>query len=610
MDAHLSRRFSRLLPGLLVAAVLGLPSAAGAETLTPVPFGAPGYTVTAVDTGGTPGFEAPGFVPGDTWTSGARAPFGELTGCASAALPAPNPIAGWVPGRDALLRKTFTVPAGTGAGAVHVRVDNDVTVYLNGKLVGAAAHEGCADFNPPGPFQFAAGTLRAGENLLAVRARDRLDQRYIDVELQVAYDDTDEDGIGDAADNCPTRPNAGQADADEDGRGDVCDGFTVALGPASVPAGGRATISATITNRSTTDTLDTVRLAPPAGLSVPGGAIELTGLGLAPGASTTVTFATSAGCAAEGGDWDAASTGLTLLPDGTALATAVTGACTLRFATPPAGARTNQPISGARFDPAGPPVAVEVLDGSGGVAGDATAVVTLALADGATGPGVLRGTTSRAAVGGRAEFADLTIDAPGGYRLTASAPGAGSVTTDEPFPIENAVDECPAGTSCSVTVATPNTTVTATGTAAGGEGFISLSLNVGPVVDCAGYSEYSPDWVLVNGSATIPEKLLTYKFSYRTLFTGWKTNGLSLVQACFSAPYRFATRDGRPPVRSTYDSDGDGVPEDWFTGLLPECRILFLTWAPPCVKERRLLNDGIALSARIPGGAIDPKMRG
>ena len=81
------------------------------------------------------------------------------------------------------------------------------------------------------------------------------------------------------------------------------------------------------------------------------------------------------------------------------------------------------------------------------------------------------------------------------------------------------------------------------------------------------------------------------------------------MQACFSAPYLFATRTGQP-VKSTFDGDGDGVAEDWWTGLLPECKVLFVTRQPPCVKERRLLNDGIALVARLPGGAIDPKMRG
>ena len=70
----------------------------------------------------------------------------------------------------------------------------------------------------------------------------------------------------------------------------------------------------------------------------------------------------------------------------------------------------------------------------------------------------------------------------------------------------------------------------------------------------------------VNGSANLTDKLITFKISYRTLFNGWQTNGLSRVQACFSAPYTFAPRAGFERVTSQYDGDGDGVAEPWYTG--------------------------------------------
>lgn len=35
--------------------------------------------------------------------------------------------------------------------------------------------------------------------------------------------DADNDGIGDACDNCPTWSNKDQKDSDKDGQGDICD---------------------------------------------------------------------------------------------------------------------------------------------------------------------------------------------------------------------------------------------------------------------------------------------------------------------------------------------------------------------------------------------------
>ena len=129
-----------------------------------------------------------------------------------------------------------------------------------------------------------------------------------------------------------------------------------------------------------------------------------------------------------------------------------------------------------------------------------------------------------------------------------------------------------------------------------GTSSISLSLNAGSTFKCKGYAPFSPDWVDVNGSANLLYKLITFKISYRTLVSGWQTNGLSRVQACFSAPYTFAPRAGYERVAAPYDGDGNGVPETWYTGVLPECKVLIVTKPPPCVSERKLLRDGIAVT--------------
>ena len=553
-----------LMTVCLALGCAALPAVASAATQTVVPYSSGGWKYQA---GSVAGFEQPAF-DDSGWATGAM-PFGALTTCATPGVTPPTTDGGWTNNSDLMLRKTFTLPPGATTGSVSVRVDNDVAVNVNGTALTTADHEGCATVGPPGPIAIPAAALHAGQNVIALRAIDRADQRYIDARVQV----------------------------------EIPDGFTAAVTPGSVTAGTTATFQAAITNWSSSATLDSVTLDPPDGLGDP---VVLSGLGLAPGASTTRTFSASAGCGPGGGAWGATAGALPLL--GGAGATAVTGTCSVAFGTAPAAARTGQTISGTAFTPGGPPLTVAVLAGNGSPVADGTPV-TVAIAPDPSGTGALHGTTTRTTAGGSATFGDLSIDAPGGYRLAASAPGVGTATSDA-FPIEDATTVC-TGATCTASVSSPATSVQGTATSSGGPSFLSLSLNVGPELKCAGYNAFSPDWVSVNGSANLTQKLITFKIGYRTLFTGWQLNGLSRVQACFSAPYSFATRAGFPAAATTqFDGDGDGVDETWRTGILPECRVLLATKPPPCVSDRQLLRDGVAITVKMPGGSIDPRMRG
>jgi hypothetical protein len=376
-------------PLLAVLGLLLVPSLARAETF--IDWGAGGYRYLEPSAGMTgAGFEQPGYDDSAAagWRDGA-APFGSLTYC-SGSLPAVNTE--W-DSSELLVRRTFTARPGTGAGTVELLIDNDATVYLNGQELGSSVHENCANLAPP-TFAIPAGAIHAGQNVLAVRARDRGDQQYLDVRAQADFADPDGDGIGTPEDNCPDVPNANQADADGDGVGNACD---------------------------------------------------------------------------------------------------------------------------------------------------------------------------------------------------------------------NETTEC-AGSSCAASASTSSISTTVTATTSGEDpGWLYLAVNVGPPLDCANSTEFSPDVFTLDGSPNILEKTVTLKTSWRSLFSGWQASGLSRVQFCFSAPYDFRVRHGYGKGTYLYDGDGDGITETWTKGVLPECRTLLQTSPPPCVSRRALARDGIELRARIPGGDFDPR---
>jgi len=400
--------------------------------------------------------------------------------------------------------------------------------------------------------------------------------------------------------------------------------YSVALTPGSVPAGQQSVITATIENRSTQQPLGSANLTAPSAFAlqaaslsgsstgsatVRGGVIELRDLALAPGAALQVVVTANVGCAAGAYAWSVLAkqanrfngspgNDFTLVSAPEALTTTVTGGCALRFAAQPQDARVGERLSAADFDPTGPPVSVEVVDGEGNRLTSTAPTIALALAD-TSDLGTLLGATSETAAAGLASFGDLRVDAPGTYSLRATAAGV-QPAVSAPFVIQQLSVECFEGLDCFGSLSTSQSRVDASAFAGPGTdaGFLQMSFNTGFRPDCAGYQEFSADWAVVLGPDR--QKLVVYTID-KPVMNATPNNGASSLQMCFAAPFTFATRDGGPPAEA--DVDGNGS-TDWYYATLPDCG------APPCVASRRKnrAGDGI-IEVRAPAGAEDPAYR-
>jgi hypothetical protein len=251
-----------------------------------------------------------------------------------------------------------------------------------------------------------------------------------------------------------------------------------------IPAGSTTTVHITLFNDSnqllgSSDVVapagyvlptQTIAIPPPKSATVVGSTVQLRNLAIAPGTSLSIDVIAVAPCQSNG-PWtadarkaaDHSSGDFVLNAAASDLVTDTTGTCHLGFTTQPASAELgassateSEPITGAPYDPTGPSVAVEVLDGSNQRITTSTATIALALGGGTAGA-ILRlgGSTdvSVAAVQGVAAFPGLTVDEVGiGYTLTASASGIDAATSG-PFNVMQFGEVC-TGETCDIPTAT------------------------------------------------------------------------------------------------------------------------------------------------------------
>jgi hypothetical protein len=402
--------------------------------------------------------------------------------------------------------------------------------------------------------------------------------------------------------------------------------FSMVVSPASVAAGQSTTFSVTLTNRTSQQQLGSADITVPSAFTAvsvadpPGAAtattngnvVQLRNAGVAPGGSivvsVTATVPTTCGAtyawavvAKQANDFNGPpGNDLTLDPATSSLTTSVAGGCALRFVAgrQPAASRVNQTISAIDYQPAGPSVQVEVVDGAGNRVTTSTASITVALGP-STGSGTLHGTLTVSASAGVASFGNLSIDAPGAYTLRATSPGL-TAATSSTFRIDQVAVACIEDVTCSASIANGSTTfdVTAPGNAGTDAGFLLLDTGVGVAIDCAGYTELTSTPTLIEG----PDRAKTVTSTIdKRVMNAQPNNGASFLQMCFGAPYTFATRPGT--TLTGVDTNGDSV-NDFFYGLLPDCG------TAPCVSSRNKTNagDGVIVT-QAPTGTQDPAYR-
>lgn len=278
--------------------------------------------------------------------------------------------------------------------------------------------------------------------------------------------------------------------------------------------------------------------------------------------------------------------------------------CSLTFTTDgqPAGTTIDTSISSSFDSPNAGPVKVQVVDQFGATVTNSKAAITIAITTN-PGTGTLKGTTRVNAVGGVASFSGLSINQPGiGYRLTATANGMGSVTSNH-FDIWTSAQQCSPPVPCSTTASSTSTSGTVTALSADQTQFVGAGMGSG-AYDCGPSYPLSSDqfsFDVVNGSNGVGQGgQFTAVLRIRKATVQSSTHpGASTWQICYAALQQSPT----PSWASGSVKIGDVT---YDTGLLPDCS----NTAPvaPCVQSRTKDNAGDVLVTFLASG--DPLGRG
>ncbi len=286
--------------------------------------------------------------------------------------------------------------------------------------------------------------------------------------------------------------------------------YTAAINPMAVSGGDITTYTYTLTSSTgNNQTFGSANIAIPAGFTsvttssvsaagwthgVVGSTIQLRNpagpaAAISPGGSVTVTFSAQAPCAPGVYAWppsvkqsnDFNGTGNDFTLSGSVPTVTVSAGCSLDFEVEPGDAFAGFPIPAHLSNPPAPPFVVRAINGNGDLVPSFTGTVSLTLNDLNSVGAALSGTTTKAAVGGKASFNDVVVDKAGSFTLTASATNAASDTSRQ-FEVTGKAANCQGQTTCSASTGSDvsdtdkvATTVTITCPTGGCTGFLSVA---------------------------------------------------------------------------------------------------------------------------------------
>jgi hypothetical protein len=394
--------------------------------------------------------------------------------------------------------------------------------------------------------------------------------------------------------------------------------YRVDVTPDRVAAGTQPTFQVTLTHLAdTTREIGSARITPPSDIqitsataqrgsntlpvTVTSGSVIIGTVNLNDNHETaTVTIHTSVPCGSSGShDWAVVAIknqtfdgGATPLPqDPTSQLTTQVVRCSLDFATQPASAEVDTPITSVAADPSGTAVKVRLLDGHGDPASQSGVSVSLGIASGTGSPGAsIAGTVSATTNGnGVASFAPRIDRAGHDYRLSASAASGISAAADSsPFDISDVAVVCSGPCSGSSEKGDTSAVVSADS-----NGVLSFSLGLDGVECNDSVNQY-----YVSNS-----KVITFDV---TTAVGRTTVTITLDAASVTKTAKKYEVCFRSPTSPFVNKFGASIAAGQ-AGLLPACPKR-LSNAPPCLVSRDRDRDGnVIVQFSVPTG--DPQAK-